>query len=192
MGMFRSFFRWLTGRTKPGGFDFQNSPGIIIRPNGTWVVASKHNLSQMSQKPTQQVVKKPIAISAPPIIGKDLDWSTTEECTLDVLTFPPDYFPHAKELHSKLDQCVDLDIITSYQHKQSQNNVYMLFVELPCTQDAAQNMKKFKQFIKAMEDLYRFKTIQQEKINSLTCSDQSYLVVFEYDPKDNFLKKLNT
>ena len=185
MSILRSLFGWFFGETKSDDpIDFKNSQGTLIRPDGSWIVAPKQ------QNVSKTVPLPPRPIAPPPILGKDFDWFSVDAGRLDVIDFPPDYFPHAKELNSKLEQCLELDIITTCVHKQSQNSVYILAIELPCTSDQSVNMRKFKQFIRAMEDLYRFKTIQQERINSTTCSEQTYLVVFEYDPKVDILKKL--
>lgn len=185
MSILRSLFGWFFGETETDDpVDFKDSQGILIRPDGSWVVAPK----QQPAKSTQTTPVRPIV--GPPIIGKDIDWFSIDSSRLDVIDFPPDYFPHAHELNSKLEQCLELDIISNCVHKQSQNNIYILTIELPCTSDHSVNMRKFKQFIKAMEELYKFKTIQQERINSRVSSDQTYLVVFEYDPKLDFLKDL--
>lgn len=185
MKILRSIFGWFFGGTESDEpVDFNKSQGILIRPDGSWIVAPKQNKPAQVAPPV-----RPIA-SPPPIIGKDLNWFSFDETRLDVIDFPPDYFPHARELNSKLEQCLDLDIITSCTHKQSQNSVYILVIELPCESDASQNMRRFKQFIRAMEETYKFKTIQQERVTSRTCSGETYLVVFEYDPKGDILKKL--
>lgn len=184
MKILRFLFDWFFDRDDPDdGVDFKNSQGILIRPDGSWVIAPQ-------QKPAQAQPPVRPMINTPPIIGKDMNWSTRNEPRLDVIDFPPDYFPHAKELHSKLEQCLELDIISSCVHKQSQNSVYILAIELPCTTDHSQNMVKFKQFIRAMEELYRFKTVQQERIYSTVCDQKSYLVVFEYDPRQDIVKNL--
>ena len=193
MGLLRSLFRKIFYRTKLGGeLDFKNSQGILIRPDGSWIIAAK-DPPQKKPQSKPQPNSNPFAgiVSPTPVLGKDLNWSTEDEPLLDILNFPPDYFPHAKELYSKLEQCLELDIITSCCHKQTKNNIYILVIELPCSTDQTKNMKRFKQFIKAMEEMYEFKTIQQQRINSITCNDQSYMVVFEYDPKNDILKKLN-
>lgn len=187
MRILRSIFKAIFGGTKSNvPLDLKNSQGILIRPDGSWIFAPQQQ---------QQVKPHPYAPPTapgglPPVIGKDIDWLSTDNSRLDILNFPPSYFPHARELYSKLEQCIDRDIITTCVHKQTQNNVYILYVELPCTSDHSDNMRRFKQFIKAMEEMYRFKTVQQERINSSVCDEKTYVVVFEYDPKNDLLKKL--
>lgn len=186
MRILRSLFNALFGRTKSNGLlDSKNSQGILIKPDGSWTFASP----QQSVKPHPYAPPNP-GVGLPPILGKDLNWFSTDDIRLDVLTFPPSYFPHAQELYSKLEQCLDRDIITSCIHKQTQNEVYILVIELPCTTDHSDNMRRFKQFIKAMEEMYSFKTVQQQRINSSVCNEQTYSVVFEYDPKNHIMKKL--
>jgi hypothetical protein len=174
--LYERFFR--TKSKEP--LDLNKSQGILIRPDGSWIVAP-HNTPQVQHHP--YAPQNPYGAGLPPVLGKDLNWLSQDSNRLDVLNFPPTYFPHAQELYSKLEQCLDRDIITSCVHKQTQNNIYILAIELPCGPDHCENMRRFKQFIKAMEEMYDFKVIQQERINSSVCNEQSYSVVFEYDPK---------
>lgn len=173
--------------------DFKKSQGILIRPDGSWIVTSS-NVNEPPKPAASPYAPPPIppkVVRASTIpAGKDYGWFDTDSSELNTINFPPDYFPQASELYSKLEQCLELDIITSCIHKETKNNVYILAIELPCTKDHTENAKKFKLFVKAMEEMYKFKTIQQERINSRTCDDQYYLVVFEYDPKSFILKKL--
>ena len=171
--------------------DFKNSQGILIRPDGSWVVVDNEKPSPIKHHP--YAPSRPHIIhTGPPIPGKDINWYKQPEKDphTDILDFPPEYFPYRRDLHTKLEQCIEKDIIVSCVHKQTENKVYILSVELPCSQDQNENMKRFKLFIRAMEDQYKFKTIQQERLNSSTCNDQQYLVVFEYDPKLFIMKKI--
>lgn len=190
--MIRYFLDKLFGRAKKKiPTDFKKSQGILIRPDGSWVVVGDQK--DNTPKPHPYAPPKPTVISTkPPIPGKDFNWYKKQEseAQLDVLDMPPDYFPFGTDLHTKLEQCIEKDIILSCVHKQTENKVYILSIELPCSPDQTENMKRFKMFIRAMEDKYKFKTVQQERINSSTCNDQQYLVVFEYDPKLFILKKI--
>lgn len=181
-------FSWLKKLWKGSPpLDFRNAQGIIIRPDGSWIVANKPPPAPQPAQAHPHAANAPKVISAPKPRRNFFD----EEVGLTTLNEPPEFFPQASELYSKLDQCVQLDIISSCSHKQAENGVYILAIELPCGPNNVENMKRFKLFIKAMEEMYRFKVVQQERINSSTCADQHYLVVFEYDPKLFILKKLD-
>ena len=171
--------------------DLKKTQGILIRPDGSWVVVDNDNPTAPKPHPYSPPPKNTIT-AIPNIPGKDFNWykKDPQDIQNSVLAFPPSYFPFANELHNKLEQCIDLDIINSCVHKETQNSVYLLTIELPCLSEHSENMKRFKTFIRAMEDKYNFKTIQQERINNSTCSESQYLVVFEYDPKLHILKKL--
>lgn len=187
MGLLRSLLKRLFRTKSNEPLDLDKSQGILIRPDGSWIVAPT-NSQQIQHHPYSP--QNPYGSGLPPVIGKDLNWLNTDSSRLDVLNFPPSYFPHARELYSKLEQCLDRDIITSCIHKQTQHNIYILAIELPCGPDHSENMRRFKHFIKAMEEMYKFKTVQQERINSSVCNEQTYSVVFEYDPKGDMLKKI--
>ena len=181
MGFIRYLLEKFGSRKDKGPINFKNSQGILIRPDGSWVVSNGQQ-NQVSPYAPPKIIAN---IPPPP---KARWWEDNPSITK--LSFPPDYFPQAQELFSKLEQCIELDIIESCAHTQTENNVYILSIELPCQKDHAENMRKFKMFIKAMEEAYKFKTVQQERLNSVTSNKQHYLVVFEYDPKMHVLKKL--
>jgi len=181
MGILRYLFQKFFDRTEEP-VDFKNSQGILIRPDGSWVVADSKKKNDSSYAPPKIITNIP----PPPKAGW---WKDNPEIT--ELPSPPEYFPQGPELFSKLEQCLHMDIIDSCVHTQTQNNVYILTIELPCQKDHAENMRRFKMFIRAMEEVYKFKTVQQERLNSVTSNEQHYLVVFEYDPKMHVLKKLN-
>jgi hypothetical protein len=179
-------FSWLKKLWKGNPpVDFRNSQGILIRPDGSWVVASK------PQAPPTATTNHPYAPPAPKVLAKPPRRDFFDESLLTDLTSPPDFFPQGAELFSKLEQCIQLDIISSCSHKQADGGVYILAIELPFSSNNTENMKRFKLFIKAMEEMYKFKVVQQERINSSTSTEQQYLVVFEYDPRLFILKKLN-
>lgn len=187
MGLLRRLF----GRFRQQkNINLNNSQGILIRPDGSWVIAPAKEEKPKPKSPVSPYAPPTIIKSTSFIPGKDFNWLDSDTAQLQTIDAPPDYFPHGSELYSKLEQCLDLDIITSCVHKETDSSVYILAIELPCSKDHSENMKKFKLFIRAMEELYKFKTVQQERINSKTCNQQHYLVVFEYDPKCFILKKL--
>ena len=195
--MIGSFFARIFRRAKKIQADFKSCQGILIRPDGSWIVIDKNKENNEIKQhpyapPTGYKQHTPTGL-AHPTLGKAINWlaPANADHKLENLSAPPSYFPQSKELYSKLEQCLDLDIISSCVHKQSDQNTYILSIELPCLDAPQDNMKRFKIFIKTMEDLYKFKTIQQERINSSTCNEQYYLVVFEYDPKQFILKKLD-
>lgn len=183
MALFRSLINKFWNKKKSEDVDFKGSHGILIKPDGTWSIstppkAPAYNPPKIIRQPQQPIVP-----------GKDYLLYDTDS-SLEVLSFPPDYFPHAKELYGKLEKCIDMDVITSCIHKQTQNSVYILTVELPCGENHAENIRKFKAFVSAMESTYKLTAVQQERINSTTCADKFYLVVFEYDPRKFFIPKV--
>jgi hypothetical protein len=157
--------------------DVDASHGILIKPDGTWEVAK-------SPKPKKATINPPNIIRPSSFIpGKDFSYYDQPSSSQAVLSFPPAFFPHANELNEKLEKCVELDIISSCVHKQTNNNVYILSIELPCGNNVTEAMNKFTAFVKAMKDVYDLNPIQQERINSVVSQQNYYLVVFEYDPK---------
>lgn len=184
MSLFRTLINKFWNKQKSDGIDFKGNHGILIKPDGTW------SISQQPTKPPPHnppnIIKKPTNTFVP---GKDyMFYDTNTE--LEVLAFPPDYFPHAKELYNKLEKCMELDVVSSCIHKQTPNSVYILSVELPCEDNHTDSMRKFKTFIQAMEQSYKLTAIQQERINSMTCSEKYYLVIFEYDPRKFLITKI--
>lgn len=183
MGLLRSLINKFWNKQVDDEIDFKGTQGILIKPDGTWTVAKPPTKTPPTNPP--KIIKMP---SAPPP-GKDyLYYSANSD--LEDLSFPPDYFPYAKDLYDKLEQCVDMDIVSSCTHKQTHNSVYILSVQLPCGDNHTDSMKKFKMFIRAMEETYKLTAIQQERQNSSTCSDKYYLVIFEYDPRKFLITKL--
>jgi hypothetical protein len=174
--LLKRFFR------KEPSLDLKEGQGIVLRPDGSWIVAPE------KRPPPITSFAPPKIITQMPSIPRARWWEDIPNATS--LNSPPDYFPHGHELFSKLEQCLDMDIIDSCSHIQTENNVYLLRIELPCDKNSVENMRRFKMFIKAMEEVYHFKTIQQERLNSTTSCNQHYLVVFEYDPKRFILKKV--
>jgi len=181
MCLFRSLIRKFWSKREE--VDFNNSHGILIKPDGTWEVTK-------SPKKPAPTFNPPTIIrpGVPMIPGKDFHYYN-QTPQVEVLSAPPEYFPHAKELSTKLDKCVELDIISSCTHKKTPNNTYILSIELPCTENHSDTMKRFTSFVKAMKDVYELEPIQQERINSVVSHQNYYLVVFEYDPKKYIFDK---
>lgn len=182
MGLFRSLIQKFWNRASPEKIDTKTCEGILIKPDGTWVIQKKPNQTPPYNPPN--------IIKMPPIPGKDYNFYDTNT-DLELLNFPPSYFPNGKELFTKLEACIDLDVISSCTHKQTQNNVYILSIEVPCGENQGESISRFNQFVKAMEKTYKLKPIQQERINSTTSSEKYFLVVFEYDPRQFTFQKLN-
>lgn len=160
---------------------FKRNTYLVIRPDGTWVV--DHSRSQQPNAPN--IIKKPNTPPntyysyAPPMPASV--WSVLDDVG-EVLE-PPDFFPHKEKLNQKLNQCLELNVIASCIHTKTKNGTYLLQIEVPCCDDYAASYNQFKVFVKAMENQYEFKTIQQERILSKISNDTSHLVVFEYDPR---------
>jgi hypothetical protein len=106
----------------------------------------------------------------------------------ETLESPPTFFPNAADLHIKLEQCVEMGIISSCNHRSLGGRLYHLDIELPKTKNFASGLNTFNLFIKAMEDQYKLVLIQQEKYTKKTCEGDFYRVVFEYDPNRMFLQ----
>lgn len=96
-----------------------------------------------------------------------------------VVEKPPHFYPHKDELHLKLEQCLDLGIITSCIHKSS-GRAYLLDIELPGTNDRPKDLEKIKLFIRVMEKQYKLVIVQQNAINKLTAPGSFYRTIFEY------------
>ena len=185
MSLFRSLINKFWNKQKSKDIDFKGNHGILIKPDGTWSISNPAPKQPIYNPPN--IIKR--APAGPIIPGKDYMFYDTNS-DLEILAFPPDYFPHAKELYNKLEKCLELDVVSSCTHKQSSNSVYILCVELPCGDNHTDSMSRFKSFIRAMEQSYNLTTVQQERINSITCADKYYLVIFEYDPRKFFVTKL--
>lgn len=176
MCLFRSLIRKFWNKQKDD-LDVSTTSGILIKPDGTWEVTK-------SPKKAAPPVNPPTIIRPPPAMvpGKDYHYYD-QSPRIETLAFPPDYFPYAKELHEKLEKCLELEIVSSCVHKQTNNNVYILSIEVPCSENQTETMKRFSAFVKAMKDMYQLNPVQQERINSVVSHQNYYLVVFEYDPK---------
>jgi hypothetical protein len=187
MSLFRSLIKKFWSKTDEDSTNFNTSQGILIKPDGTWSMSPSANKKPPVNPPN--IIKMPPAQNFVP--GKDYLYYD-QDPIIEELAFPPDYFPHAKELYGKLEKCLELEVVSSCAHKQTRNNVYILRVELPCRDvpgicSHIDNMKRFKTFVKAMEETYKLTAIQQERINSTTCADKYYLVIFEYDPRKFYI-----
>jgi hypothetical protein len=101
------------------------------------------------------------------------------------LDSPPDFFPQHKDLGYKLDQCLDLEIITSCQHRVSFKSIYFLDIELPCSDNFSEDSKRFHMFIKAMEEKYELTAVQKERYADSNVNKRSFKVVFEYVSKNS-------
>lgn len=146
---------------------------ILLKTDGTWFVVDKPTTAQPSSPPNI------------PIFSKSwCDYDVKDEPG-EILN-PPDFFPKKDELHQKLEQCLELGVISSCSHARTYNNNYILKVEIPCTEDYAQSYQQFKNFVKAMETTYGFKTIQQDRITSKTSEQKYHAVVFEYRSNQKF------
>ena len=151
---------------------------MALGANGGWL--------SPTQTPPSVVPQKPLVT---PLSSYDTNWWNRDlENSSEVLDTPPTYFPHSKQLNIKLEQCLDIGLITSCVHKSTGGRLYHLDLELPCTKDIAQDMARFNLFIKAMEETYSLALVQQERVAKDTYYGTFYRVVFEYDPNKLFLK----
>lgn len=175
MCLFRSIINkfWSKKHSPNKNFTTNQTQNIIIKPNGTWV---------FSQPPVPPI-NPPIHIPPPVSVVPGKDYLLYSEPDVERIQFPPEFFPHAKELYDKLEKCLDLEVISSCVHKQTENRVYLLSVELPCGDSHSESMQKFKTFVRVMQETYKLKPIQQEHVRGGVCSQQHYLVVFEYDSR---------
>lgn len=146
---------------------------ILLKSDGTWFIINK--------KPNSHVAPPP---NVPLPSRSWCDYDNVD--SPGELLNPPDFFPKKDELYKKLEQGLELGVISSCAHIRTYNNIYTLKVEIPCTEDYGQSYQQFKSFVKAMETNYGFKTIQQDRVTSKTSDQKYHAVVFEYDPKGKF------
>lgn len=163
-------------------FDKDRSPNIkrnlciVLRPDGTWVLTDKTSLikpAATNEVPPQQPYYPP----RPRYL-----WETEDKS--GELRGPPDFFPSGNELKTKIEQCMDKDVILSCTHSLTDDGTYQLRVELPCcSDDYSKSYTQLKLFVTAMEQTYGLKTIQQDRITSKTSSNKIHVVTFQYDPR---------
>lgn len=151
---------------------------IVLRSDGTWVVS------------TNKVVKK-TKIPAPNLPVFPTSWHIHDQDEAGEILNPPDFFPKKNELQDKLNQCMDAGVISSCTHTRTPNNIYILQVEIPCSDDYNQSCSQFRVFVKAMEVTYDFRSVQQERLISRISNQKIHRVIFEYDPKLKILSNKN-
>jgi len=155
------------------------SRNMALGANGGW-------MDPAVKTPQPNPISKPLVT---PLSSYDTPWWNSDlENNSEILNSPPTYFPHGNQLNIKLEQCLDIGIISACIHKSTGGRIYHLDIELPCTKDISQDMGRFNLFIKAMEEQYSLALIQQERVVKDTCYGTYYRVVFEYDPNKLFLK----
>lgn len=148
---------------------------MSISPSGAWFEPQHPN------PPDEHTPQHPLP-PIPTITTNAIDtiWSMPEAGSLYmVVSKPPHFYPHRDDLHIKLEQCLDLGIITSCIHKSS-GRAYLLDIELPGTPDRTKDLEKIKLFIKVMEKQYKLIIVQQNAVNKLTAPGCFYRTVFEY------------
>jgi len=151
---------------------------IILRSDGTWIVSTKK-------------APKSCAPSSPNLPVFPTSWYSHDQDDVGEILTPPDFFPKKNQLQDKLNQCIDAGVISSCTHTRTPNNIYILQVEIPCSDNYEQSCSQFKVFVKAMETTYEFRSIQQEKIISRTSNQKIHRVIFEYDPRIKILSNKN-
>jgi len=151
---------------------------IILRSDGTWIV-STNKAPKSSAAPTPNF----------PVFPRS--WHTHDQDDVGEILTPPDFFPKKNNLQDKLNQCIDAGVISSCTHTRTENNIYLLQVEIPCSDNYEQSCSQFKVFVKAMETTYDFRSIQQERIISRISNQKIHRVIFEYDPRIKILSNKN-
>ena len=154
---------------------------IILRSDGTWIVsANKAPKKLTSTSPT-----------SPNLPVFPTSWYSHDQDEVGEILNPPDFFPKKNELRDKLSQCIDAGVISSCTHTRTPNNIYILQVEIPCSDDYEQSCSQFRVFVKVMESTYDFKSVQQERLISRVSNQKIHRVTFEYDPRIKILSNKN-
>lgn len=152
---------------------------IVLRHDGTWTISDAKSKSQQSKPPPN--------IPVFPVSWCDYDFLPTEGETLT----PPDFFPKKAELKQNLDKCLDAGAISSCTHTIKRNNVYVLEIEVPCSENYDQSHTQFKSFIRVMESTYNFDVLQKECCTSKISSQKFHKVTFQYDPRTKIFTNKN-
>lgn len=153
---------------------------IILRSDGTWIVSTNK---------APKIIKKPTPPPNLPVFPTS--WYSYNEDEVGEVLNPPDFFPKKEELQDKLTECMDAGVISSCTHTRTPNNIYILQVEIPCSENYEQSCSQLRVFVKAMESTYDFKSIQQERIISRVSTQKIHRVIFEYDPRIKILSNKN-
>lgn len=140
---------------------------MCLSPDGAWL--DTQNQASENSTPDQNTPSHVVVSLREDIVGP----------LFMVVSRPPPFYPHQEDLHFKLEQCLELGIITNCVHKSS-GTVYILDIELPGTGDRGKDLKKLKLFIEVMQKQYKLIIVQQNAINKLTAPGVFYRTVFEY------------
>lgn len=108
--------------------------------------------------------------------------------TSQILKNPPGLFPFAVELENKLAGCMTSGVISRCIHTKTNNETYVLSIDIPFGENNITKDQQINMFIRAMKEKYKLDLIKRQKDISTVSSYKQHILVFEYDPQKHRIK----
>jgi hypothetical protein len=154
-----------------------NNKHLVLRPDGSWILDDAKKIQVSNQPP-------PL-----PAASAWHSYGPLDPIEDQIVNSPPTLFPFAHELDLKLNDCLAAGAIAGVTHTKTQDETYVLTIEIPFAENKSIEATQLGLFIRVMQDKYQLILCKQKKHISAVSSCKHHVLTFKYDPRTQLFDK---